>query len=337
MVLLTNDSRGIDRLRFQREVGFLLHCLQQPNRDVRLSRTLRDALAARAEAILDVIEQRQASMPIREVVGEQPSLDTVPALRPRAEPDVESLVGDAVAVALDEALKLFERNDQITVQESDDLTVYAVPEEARVGLNYYRNSILHHFVPEGLLAAAIGCFTDPQMPLDELMKETLFLSRMFKYEWIYEERAEFENVFMRSLRYFEACGWIERTGDTITVQTPRPAELEFFRRNVLSYLEGYALVARNLELMSEEVARGDVVRELLKQARADYLRGDLLYHESLSKPTYENALRLFADWGVLQRRYDASKKRELLKIEPAWTDVEKRRELVEHIEGFVSQ
>lgn len=339
MVLLTNDSRGIDRLRFQREVGFLVHILQQPNREVRLSRTIDDAVGARATAIVEALERRRELSPIREVRDGEAELDSVPFLKPVQEPDVESLVGDAVAIPLDEALKLFERNAQVEVQKSDDVTVFMVPEEARVELNYYRNSILHHFVPEALLAAAIGRFQGESLELAAVMKETLFLSRMFKYEWIYEERAEFENVFMRSLRYFEACGWLIRNDDgtEISVQQPRPPELQFFRKNVLTYLEGYALVARNLHRLQELKERDDFVSDLLKQARADYLRGDLIYQESLSKPTYQNALRLFADWGVLERSFEGSKKREHLKLRDEWLDDEMRGEFVEQISSFVAR
>jgi glycerol-3-phosphate O-acyltransferase len=337
MVLLTNDARGIDRLRFQREVGFLIHCLKQPNRDLRLSRTIRDSLSARSSAVDSALERRREEQPVGDVTGEEkPELDAVPLLRKTSGPNVETLLGDAVSVALDEALRLFVNNDQVKIERTDGDTVYSVPEDSRLGLNYYRNSILHHFVPEALLAAAVGRFSTPSIPLEELMSETLFLSRMFKYEWIYEERAEFENVFMRTLRYFEACGWIARPEpDVVWVELPRPPELEFFRRNVLSYLEGYALVARNLALMTESVSRKEVTGKLLGQARADYLRGDLIYQESLSKPTYENALRLFGDWGVLEREFDASKKREYLKLTDEWSDEQIRGELLEHIERFV--
>lgn len=336
MVLLTNDARGIDRLRFQREVGFLILCLKQPGRDARLSRSIRDGLASRESAIVDAVAKRRVGKPVVEVPDGDPEVETVPVIAPEVEPDVESLMGDALGSVLDEALKLFEKNDQVTVRTSDGETIYQVPDEARVELNYYRNSILHHFVPEALLAAAIGRCGPGEITLDEVMKQTLFLSRMFKYEWIYEERAEFENVFMRTLRYFEACGWLSRDGEGgVEVAEPRPAELEFFRRNVLTYLEGYALVAKSLGRLDEKVQRDEFVSELLKQAKSDYLKGHLIYQESLSKPTYQNALRLFNDWGIVERSFEGSKKKEHLELSEEWRDEERRDELFERVSSFV--
>jgi len=333
-VLLNNEGRGIDRERFLREIGFLVHFLNQPERGVRVSRTVGEALKGQAER-LEEIESRRAEATSD---SSSNSLSTLSSVDDTL--DVEAMIGEIIAPLMDRSLELFKTNDQIKITAENDLTVYSVPEDARLQLSFYRNNIVHHFVPEALLAAAIRRFQSDRIRLDELMKETLYLSRLFKFEWIYEERAEFENVFMRTLKYLYECAWISMdTEDETTwiqISSPPPVELEFFRRLVLTFLEAYTIVASMLEMMVEKpMDKKEIVETALKNARADYLKGRILFQESLSKPTYENAIRLFEDWKILERVKDDSKKRESYQVTAEFAEGEKFREIHKHLEEFV--
>lgn len=338
MVLLTNEARGIDRHRFLGEVGFLLRFLTEERREVRLSRTLRDALAAQSGSI-----ERLESADARRKGASASLLSTERNFA------IESVMGNAVAQVVDEALDLFVRADQVEVRENDQTRFYAVPEAERLKLSYYRNTIVHHFVPEGLLAAAIARFGAPTIQLSELMRETLFLSRLFKYEWIYEERAEFRNVFLRTLRYFETSGWIELHGESarplddaegplgqaVRVGVPLGPELQFFRRQVLSFIEAYTIVVGALDVLGGgEIEEGDLLKTILKRARADYLGGGILFWESLSKPTYTNALRLLADWEIVARSWNETKKKTTYRLTEASRDAQKLAELSDHLRAF---
>lgn len=327
-VLLNNESRGIERDRFLREVGFLLRFLVQPDRTSRLSRTVREALRLRSREIDALEEARAESTDAGASSSRLEAWENVP--------DVESEMGEAVSGLMDWAVEVFEKDDQLSVTRSDGDEFYSVPEEARVELSYYRNNIVHHFVPESLLAAAIRSFPTHEIPLDKLMEETLFLSRLFKYEWIYEERAEFRNVFLRTLNYFNDSGWLEldEADAMVSIDTPPPIELDFFRRLVLTFLEAYTIVASMLpEMIERPLEKSEITSRALKKARTDYLAGRILFHESLSKPTYENALRLLNDWGILTRQFNESKKRETYQVDPDWTS--KLDELQSRLESFV--
>ncbi|MFB6375718.1 MAG: 1-acyl-sn-glycerol-3-phosphate acyltransferase, partial [Bradymonadaceae bacterium] len=273
-VLLNSAVRGIDRRRFLQTIGFLLNVLSQSEREARLSNPLEEGMARRDE--VDGPEGREATD--------------------------EWKTGRAVADVVDEAMGLFEDNYQVEIAEAGDSHFYSVPDEARLELSYYRNNIVHHFVPEALLAMAIHRFRTPSIALEKLREETHFLSRLFKYEWIYEERAEFENVFRRTLEFFERCGWVTIGDDRVEIGGPFPVELHFFRRMILSFLESYAIVAGTLgDADDEAFDRTAFVDRALDRGKTDYLRGRILYHESISKPTFKNAVRLFEDWGILER------------------------------------
>ncbi|QDG51022.1 hypothetical protein FIV42_09845 [Persicimonas caeni] len=348
-VLLNNPVRGTDRRRFLHEVGFLLYFLTHRFESTRLSRTLREGLEENKKA-LDRLKERQPSPALLSRPERTPDADENGAGSAKAPPTmaddgpvrIETVMGEAVSTVIEEAIGLFEDNDQVVIEKTDEDVFYSVPEESRLELAYYRNNIVHYFVPEALLATAIRRFDAPEVPLEPLMEETRFLSRLFKYEWIYEERAEFENVFLRTLAYFEHAGWVsadEISDDTLQVDIPKPfpPELGFFRRLVLSFLEAYALTAELLEEMEGVWEREDLVKKALKRARNDYLRGRILYYETLSKPTFKNAVRLFEDWGVIERQKDAKKgSAYCYRLVDDW-EGDKLADLQSHLRAFVYQ
>jgi glycerol-3-phosphate O-acyltransferase len=336
-VLLNNPVRGSDRQRFLHVVGFLLNFLTHRFESTRLSRTLREALEEN-RAALDKLEKRQPSPALKSPpeISDESSADESGSVR------IETVMGEAVASLIDEAIGLFEDNDQVVIEETEEDVFYSVPEESRLELAYYRNNIVHYFVPEALLATAIRRFGAKEVALEPLMEETRFLSRLFKYEWIYEESAEFENVFLRTLAYFEHAGWVsadESADEAVQVDIPEPfpAELDFFRRLVLSFLEAYAIIAELLGEMDGIWEREDLVKKALKRARNDYLRGNILYYETLSKPTFKNAVRLFEDWEVIERMSETKKSSAYTyQLQQEW-DGERLAELQEHLRSFVYQ
>lgn len=319
-VLLNDAERGTDRERFLQSVGFLIRFLTELEGEARLSRPLQDAIE-------EYPSRRQG--PVAAADG--------PSALP---PTDEILVGSAAAEVLDEAMSLFERNDQVDITQTGEDEFYNLSDEARLELAYYRNNIVHHFVPEALLAMAMHRFRTSPIDMEALKEETQFLSRLFKYEWIYEERAEFENVFFRTLEKFRAAGWADfelsdrqEEGGSVDIQRPPPVELRFFRRMILSFLESYAIVAAEMtERQEGEYAREDLVEAALERGKKDYLRGRIIHYESLSKPTFKNALRLLEDWGMLDRVKDG--KSVVYAMNAPWRG-ERCREFRRHLDDLV--
>lgn len=297
MILLNNTARNIDRARLLHEAGFILRFAHNYLSQVRLSTALEHAMN-------DVISAR--------------------------DPNTEANIGEAIASVIDEAIDLFKANAYIKIiEESTEDIFYTVPEDKRLELSFYRNTIIHLVVPEALLSMAILRFGLKQITRQQAHDETLFLSRLFKYEWIYEERAEFENVFQRSLDRFAHAGWVELLHEDqedethIEVTGDRQTELHFLRRIALTFLEAYAIVSSFFEqLHEEEIERNDWLDAALKRGRTKFLKGDILFYESLSKPTMLNAIRVFVDWGVLTERREPGRKKDSINytIAPSWRE-----------------
>lgn len=319
------DTPGMSRDLLLERAGFVLDALVRREDPARLSGALKESFSA-----VDLTHAPPARW--RGAQDASPGVgapNTMPGTvqdgaRTTFERTTAERIGEAVADVVDEAIGLFQQNKQIRVHTRDGQIFYALPEESRPELAYYRNNIVHYFVPQALLAAAIGRFDTARIPMGELMEETRFLSRLFKYEWIYEERARFENVFLRTLAGFEAAGWVQNGEETerasqhddalsvtqaqvVAIAQPFPAELVFFAGLVTSLLEAYALVADVVAHSDATWERDAMLKQVLKKARADYAAGGVLFYETLSKPTFKNAVHLLEDWGCIERLADTKK------------------------------
>lgn len=334
-VLLNTPARGLEREQLLWEVGFLIHFLNQQEGKIRLSGALREALALR-EAAIEAVREAQGG-------SSSPTLSVDPKAggNDREAQRVEGVMGSAVAEVIDKAMGIFEKEGQIETREEAGALFYALSEEHRPELAYYRNTMIQHFVPEGLLATAILRFDADEIDLVALREETRFLSRLFKYEWIYEERAEFENVFLRTLAYFEASGWVAMQGDdgearrVELIGTGR--EISYFRRMILTFLEAYAIMVSLLpELQAGRVESRALVKQALEAGRRGYLRGQVLFYESISKPTFVNALKLLEDWGVVRRETEPGRRRETVyyAVGEGWAPEDGYR-LQKRIDNFV--
>lgn len=317
----SDESKGVCRRLLLDEIGFMLHLLVHRDEPARLSGTLREGL----DAFEEKLQGHQDGHAPDGADGDGgsrarwPTVEKLAANNPNgsAPAGIESLMGDAVESVIEEALALFEENKQVQVATLGDDTFYRVPEASRPELAYYRNNIVHYFVAQALLASAIAKFDSTDIAMGEVMEETRFLSGLFKFEWIYEERAQFENVFLRTLRSFEAAGWVELdgfdgfdpsqdpahavAGAIIRIPDPFPAELNFFARLVVSLLEAYALVVEMVSQSEPQWERDALIKRALKKARNDYAAGDIFYYETISKPTFKNTVRLLDDWGAIEK------------------------------------
>jgi glycerol-3-phosphate O-acyltransferase len=352
LALLNHQRRAITLQEVLCSVGFVLrHGLRKR---AQLAPALRTCLASRraqlhlrtprADDAAQFLEQIDADTTSAAATLAHPdhsrSQPALAKLQPDAD-DQEQRLAEAVSDLVREALSLFERGKLVEhlpstpnrgAQDPNPARWRAL-DAARGELAYYKNTILHTLVPEALLATALLSDPAPTQPIDAAMARTNFLSRLFKYEFIYEERAEFENVFWRTFRDFESEGWVQDVPTAqppcarLPLDTPRggqgpcdlggfadapgSAALHFFRLLTLPLLEAYALTLFEAQsLAADWITERDLIARILQRVRTPQALAaqgrDALPRprtsESLSQPTLQNALRLFEDWKLIEGR-----------------------------------
>jgi glycerol-3-phosphate O-acyltransferase len=190
-------------------------------------------------------------------------------------------------------------------EEAAGEAFYRVDDDAYLKLDFYKNSILHHFVPEAILATAtraLGAKPGARLQRDALKDRAQRLSQVFKLEFIYRVgggfSAQFEDVLQRTVER----GFLIDEGALICV--PNETEraklgLSFTANLIASFVETYRSVLFHLEHALPSDSQKALVLRLLDLVRAEYLSGELRCAEAVNKVVVEQAVRLLFELGLL--------------------------------------
>jgi glycerol-3-phosphate O-acyltransferase len=197
-----------------------------------------------------------------------------------------------------DALRRLLADGLLRVELAAGETIYVVVDDKRPMLDYHRSAVIHRFVAPALLAAAAR----RSGTVDEVRARTLWLSRLFKLEFMYRTGARFDDVFEQNLAFFVRLGALAREGDRV-LPGAEPWPVGFLAEFARAYLEAYRLAAETaLALLvgrNAAVDRRAAVKEALERGRAALLSGGIALRESLSKAHLENAFEWFVTEAVV--------------------------------------
>jgi glycerol-3-phosphate O-acyltransferase len=211
------------------------------------------------------------------------------------DPTVPGPVRDAVLGFVEDKL--------VRTEQAKGETVYLPVDERRVQLAYYKNTIINLVVPRSLVACALlrGGHDASE---DSVRTRALFLSRLFKLEFIYRVGAPFEQIFAETVDRMVSAGVLRRDGGALVPPDARArAALEFLADVIRDYLQSYLLAALTLEdLAGGPMDRRSFVRAALETGRMEFLQGRIDAPEAISRTTLDNALTWLVDQQMVAER-----------------------------------
>jgi len=296
--LLFHDRRGISREVLLARVGLLLEFAVAG--EARLSRTIEDGLRRHRESIAQARDMLEASQlwDARFALGE-----ASPLARAR---------GLAIHEAIDEVLARFIKLKHVEVHKFDDDEVVYVPvATARINLDFYKNNIIHLFVSEAILAAAIrGTLDEDRMTtVSRVMEAAAFLSRTFQHEFVFDPEKGFAVQFADTLRRFDTGSLIERqpgedfTKVRIRVLPSGAATLELLHRALMPWVEAYWLIADALDTFydGEPIPEALFIKKSQSLAGRRFQVGDITCPEAASNVNFQHALSAWEEFGLITR------------------------------------
>ena len=219
---------------------------------------------------------------------------------------VEQRLKDDPATALKEALSRLVADGSVAVQRAADEAYYRIDDDKALELDYLKNGIIHHFVPEAIVAtAARSLGAKPGAPLERALVagRARELSRIFKMEFIYRADSTFEELFDEAVRLGAQAGFlVEQDGDKLAVPDDAAARVarHFAANLIANFVDAYFAAARALpNVIGKAESEKDLVLALLEAVRAAWLSGDIVCPEAVSKANVENAARLFQDLAIV--------------------------------------
>ncbi|MCB9729923.1 MAG: 1-acyl-sn-glycerol-3-phosphate acyltransferase [Deltaproteobacteria bacterium] len=298
MALLTHPKRGVAKEVLLRRIGFLLGVASQ--KQAALSKSLEHALKIRRPDVAQALEEAAEQ-------GLPPEVLALGAASP-----VARARGLAVQEAVEPVLERYLKEKYIEARTFEDDVVYTLVDDQRVNLDFYKNNIVHLLIPEAILAAAVrGTWQDRATDEHTLRDVARFLSKTFKYEFIYDPDRSFDQQFDATLESFERAGILVRVpGDDDAVERllgpaeddPRHETLLYLHQICVPWIESYWLLATGiLETVDEEIPEKDLLKKLQRMSRRRFHEGDVRCLEAASTVTFKQALEACVELGYVAR------------------------------------
>ena len=221
--------------------------------------------------------------------------------------------------AVSDAIQLFVTQGLISKiggeEEEDGFEeiVYSMEDEKRLQLEYYKNNILHFFLPMAFAAASILSYREDSIPLLNIMEDYKFFKRIFRHEFIFDagrdDAAEIRDV-LSYLHEGRMISGEERQDEAwIEVRGRGRRGLRPFAGLIHNYIESYWVVTRaSSQLRKEMRTEKDFGRLVQKMGARMFRKGEVIRAEALSQANYDSAIRILRDAGIIRRAELADKK-----------------------------
>eukprot|EP01127_Copromyxa_protea_P022148 TRINITY_DN782_c0_g1_i1.p1 TRINITY_DN782_c0_g1~~TRINITY_DN782_c0_g1_i1.p1 ORF type:complete len:738 (-),score=124.21 TRINITY_DN782_c0_g1_i1:160-2373(-) len=215
----------------------------------------------------------------------------------------------------------------------------------RFELSFYRNQLIHLFVGESTLACALyGGLNDFTpgifVPRQAVEAETMFLSSLFKYEFIYKPKSagEFSKNFQSTLAQMVKRGVLEfdQDSDEICIARSGPKVYSFLGMFLWPFIESYWVALISLwSLYPQELVE---IKEYLTGAQQFaetlYYRGELTFFEAISIGNLQAALTRFEEMGIIEKQLINDKGTSVIKLSKEYQNKNNFRAAVEHLGKF---
>ncbi len=218
--------------------------------------------------------------------------------------------------ATEEALKRFLDGHKIRSYEDEEGPVYQLAEQSRITLEYYKNSLLHFFVPASLLAL---CFRhqlrdhgvprsgvpEGGIPVQELPAIRRFraLAWIFRYEFVFDPETTAGQLADQTMAQLVAHGALQADGEGLRVVDAE--RLNELAELLLGFVESYWVTLHAAHgLADRNLGSKELVAAIRKVGESIYAVEEIRRAEALSAVSLRNAVRAFREEGLFSSASD---------------------------------
>ena len=196
--------------------------------------------------------------------------------------------------------------------EDDDLEeeVFALEDNKRLTLEYYKNNIIHFLLPAAFVSTAILAQETFRFSVSQILSDVAFMKKFFKFEFVYDNELMDEKLVHDVLKTFTEMGLLITVDashqDQPYVLTHRGMQAAHFFHNLLrNYFEGYWLVLRAFRYLNKRpCTEKDFSKKILSLGQK-VLKLELIERpESISNIIFSNAIKYYVGEGLLEKTRD---------------------------------
>jgi len=219
---------------------------------------------------------------------------------------------------IEDTLKDFERSKLIgkLKDEDDDLEeeVFTVEDNKRLALEYYKNNIIHFFIAAAYVSSSILGQETFRFSRARLLEDVAFMKDFFKFEFVYDNEIQNEDLVDRTIDTFEQLGWVHRVNghDQPYILAHKGLRAAYAFQGLLrNYFEGYWLVLRAVRYLQKKVYNEKDFLKKVASLGQKALKLELIERpEAISNIMFANAVKYYLEKGVIEKQAEDEKGKE---------------------------
>ncbi len=198
-------------------------------------------------------------------------------------------------MAVQETLSLLVNWKIVEILEDVDLeeeTFYFVEEEKKLELEYYKNSIVHFFLPHALVATSLLTGREEAKSWDTLVSDCDFMKDLLKNEFFFNGTEALKQSILPVVDDFLESSFLSRAGgnDGFKITKLGFEKLPVWSGLIKTFLESYWIAARCLaQRKNADMKEEALLKKMNYLGRRFYKLGVVEHVEAISKLNFANA------------------------------------------------
>jgi glycerol-3-phosphate O-acyltransferase len=197
--------------------------------------------------------------------------------------------------------------ESLEALQEDEGPFYYMDDDKKMELEYYKNSIIHFFIPHAFLAVSLLTGREEEKPLETIISDYAFLKHLFQNEFVFDQEEDLGEKVPSLIEYFLDPPLLSRSefGGGYKITKFGFDRLPIWAALVKTYLESYWIAVKTVGHQRLKGAKkADLLKEMNGLGRRYHKLQVIEHIGALSQFNFVNALG-YVNGDILKTKGDS--------------------------------
>ena len=179
--------------------------------------------------------------------------------------------------------------------DQEEETFYFVEDDKKIELEYYKNNIIHFFIPHALVATSLLSGREAEKKLDVIVADYTFMRSLLKTEFLFDEKENEAEKVRSILDYFREASFVSGSADKEAFVITKMGfdKLPAWASLTKTFMESYWIAAKTMGHKKNLVLKEEALLKKMSYLGKRFHKLGVVDHVgALSKLNFANAVAL---------------------------------------------